>query len=76
MIGEIVVCIDNKNWNNIHFENEEITIGKKYISLFSSLSSYYIINDKGVEMGYFRTRFVTLKEYRKNKINNLITNIL
>lgn len=70
----IIICIDNKN--NIPFENEEITIGKKYISLFSSLSSYYIINDKGKEVGYFKTRFVTLKEYRKNKINNLITNIL
>lgn len=70
----IVICIDNKN--NIHFENEEITIGKKYEVLFSSLSSYYIINDKGNEMGYFKTRFITLKEYRKNKINNLITNIL
>ena len=75
MIGEIVVCIDNKCSINTIIK-EEITIGKKYISLFSSLSSYYIINDKGEEMGYFKTRFVTLKEYRKNKINNLITNIL
>ena len=72
----IIICIDNKSWNNIHFENEEITIGKKYISLFSSLSSYYIINDKGKEVGYVKTRFVTLKEYRKTKINNLIKNIL
>ncbi len=74
-MNEIIICIDNKSSINT-IEKEEITIGKKYISLFSSLSSYYIINDKGNEMGYFKTRFITLKEYRKNKINNLITNIL
>ena len=66
----IIICIDNKN--NIPSENEEITIGKKYISSLSSLSSYYIINDKGREVGYFKTWFITLKEYRKNKIKNLI----
>ncbi len=71
----IIVCIDNKCSINT-IKKEEITIGKKYISLFSSLSSYYVINDKGEEMGYFKNRFISLKEYSKNKINNLITKIL
>ena len=68
----IIVCIDNT------YKDKElkITIGKKYTVLFSNELSYYVINDREREMGYFKTRFLPLKEYRKNKINNLITNIL
>lgn len=66
MIGEKVVCINNESMNRI-------TINKIYeVTKNTNYYSYYIINDVGKEMGYYKYRFITLKEYRKQKISNLL----
>jgi len=66
MIGEYVVCIDNESAN-------KITINKIYEVIFSTNNNmYYIIDDDGRKSNYFTDRFITLKEYRKQKISNFL----
>lgn len=66
MIGEYVVCIDNESVN-------EITINKIYEVIGITINSmYYIIGDDGRKGNYFTYRFISLKEYRKQKISNFL----
>ncbi len=66
MIGEYVVCIDNESAN-------KITINKIYEVIFSTNNNmYYLIDDDGRKSNYFTDRFITLKEYRKQKISNFL----
>ena len=66
MIGEYVVCIDNESAN-------KITINKIYEVIFSTNNNmYYLIDDDGRECNYFTYRFISLKEYRKQKISNFL----
>lgn len=60
-----LVCI-----NNI---NENLTIGKIYnILAFDNVDFYYkIINDNNIISWYYYNRFLTLKEYRKEKLIKL-----
>ncbi len=63
-----VICIENK-W----FE-KEFTIGERYkASLYNNES--YILHDiyhKGNQVAFNKKTFITLREYRKNKINNIL----
>lgn len=63
-----VICIENK-W----FENQ-FTIGERYkASLYDS--ECYILYDifsKGNQVAFNKKSFISLKEYRKNKINNIL----
>jgi hypothetical protein len=76
MIGEIVVCIDDL----VPYYKEKmhsITIGNKYkIYSISRNGLLYVKDDKGGISTYNPNRFISLREYRKTKINNLLNNIL
>lgn len=64
MIGEYVVCIDNESAN-------KITINKIYeVTFIANNNMYYMIDDDGRECNYFTYRFISLNEYRKQKISN------
>ena len=66
MIGEYVVCIDNESAN-------KITINKIYeVTFITNNNMYYMIDDDGRECNYFTYRFISLKEYRKQKISNFL----
>ena len=64
----IVICIENK-W----FE-KQFTIGERYkASLYNN--EFYILHDifhKGNQVAFNKKDFITLREYRKNKINNIL----
>lgn len=69
---ETFICIENM-W----FE-KYLTIGKRYKGQ-SINGKFYIIYDvfgSGSKTTFSKKMFTTLKEYRKNKISNLIRNIL
>jgi hypothetical protein len=57
-IGVKVVCIDNRGGNGL-------VLNKVYV-VESYDSTLYYIN------GYYAWRFITLKEYRKRKLNKII----
>lgn len=70
--GDIVVCINSNG-------KKQLTIGKQYII---NLIGICDDNDDIFEMGiiddddrldlYMSTRFISLNEYRENKINEII----
>jgi len=53
-----------------------MTIGKSYIIIgeeeyYNDEKIYYIENDKGVIEWHFASRFISLKEYRRNKLEKI-----
>ena len=48
-----------------------LTIGKSYIIETADSQAYCVRNDKGNLNWYKKDRFVSLKEYRKQKINKI-----
>ena len=68
MIGEKVVCTDNTRGSSILY----LTIGKSYIIISKIQTTYFIKNDKETEAHYDSSRFISLKEYRKQKISNFL----
>lgn len=73
-VGDKVVCIDDDNLSY----PDEITIGMTYSVINytdynekSKDNLVYIINDSGRDFGYYEFRFVSLKEGRRLKINNI-----
>lgn len=66
-VGDIVVCIHN-------ISNNETTIWKKYKVVSSTYKKYItIIDDSGNYRDYKMKHFKLVKEYRKKRINNLIS---
>lgn len=65
-IGDKIVCIDTSYGKNV-------TIGKKYEVRYSSYNYINIWDDFGNYREYKTSCFLSLKEYRKQKINNLIS---
>ncbi len=63
-----VICIENK-W----FE-KQFTIGKRYKATLYDNECYivYDIFNKGNQVVFNKKDFITLREYRKNKINNIL----
>lgn len=69
MIGDKVICIDNKNGNN----SVSLTIGKSYTIREFDVYDYNIdvINDDG-DIGQYRMqRFTTLETWREQQLNKL-----
>lgn len=49
-----------------------LTIGKTYEVTRKDENLYWIINDKDAEDWYFKNWFISLSEYRNDKINKLL----
>ena len=66
--GDVIIYIDNSKLNinaklTLYKECEEIPIcGSKTLQ---------ILDDEGENFGIFPHRFISLKEFRKNKINKI-----
>jgi hypothetical protein len=71
-IGETVVCVNNFLENSIL----DIKIGKKYIVSDTRIedNEFFIKIKKENDIYYFAYRFVSLNEYRKNKLNKIFEN--
>lgn len=70
--GDIVVCINNNG-------EKQLTIGKQYIInlivIWDDAADIFemgIIDDDDRHNFYTSTRFISLNEYRENKINEII----
>lgn len=69
--GDIVVCINNNG-------EKQLTIGKQYIINLiviwddADIFEMGIIDDDDRHNFYTSTRFISLNEYRENKINEII----
>ena len=68
--GDIVVCINNNG-------EKQLTIGKQYIINLivwddADIFEMGIIDDDDRLNLYMSTRFISLNEYRENKINEII----
>lgn len=70
-----IVCIKKYKSQGLQLE---LTYGKIYDvkSPFNKLplddNNYWIINDRGIIEYYSKSDFITLEEWRSNKINQLI----
>jgi hypothetical protein len=63
-----VICIDNSGLELF------ITLGKVYTRLSEDRhwkQGFFITNDMGIPMFYFKSRFIPLEEHRQNILNNL-----
>ncbi len=58
-----VVCINNENRN-------ELTVGKTY-EIFDRDEMISVIDDYGIRRNYHYSRFITLEEWRDNKLSML-----
>jgi len=59
--GDVLVCVDNCS------NKFGLTVGKTYISGYDTC----VINDYGESIFYHPKRFVSLKEYRKQKLKRI-----
>jgi hypothetical protein len=73
--GDNVVCIND---TDVKFNIKGITIGKIYKITkiyegedYDEEESYGIVDDNGHRKGYFSYRFISLKEYRKQKLEKI-----
>jgi hypothetical protein len=63
-----IICIDNSE------NNTRLTIGKIYetLPLLTNESNFYrIIDDNNRRYGFYKERFSTIKEIRKEKLKKL-----
>ncbi len=73
-----VVCINNGKCRGATSKSVTLTIGKKYWVSYVTNSlqrEYKLENDIGNECYYSPNRFISLLEYRENKIEKLIKHI-
>ena len=87
-VGEIIVCIDNKEVNYVVNDDsiddngmkKGLTINKKYkVKFIKNIGNYsliYFINDHNVIGSYYSHRFITLLEYRKQKLDKLCSKLV
>ena len=64
-----VICIDSKSRKN------ELTINKIYEGKLTEGTSnkfFRIINDNGDRRNYYAHRFITLAEFREQRINSIL----
>jgi len=70
-----VICIDNGTIATTDMcygdRSSSLTLYKKYKVLFESNDFYSILNDNGETEGYTTERFVTIKQYRKLKLEQI-----
>jgi hypothetical protein len=73
-----VVCINNGKCRGATSKSVTLTIGKKYWVSYVTNSlqrEYKLENDIGNECYYSPNRFISLVEYRENKIEKLIKHV-
>ena len=63
------ICIDNKNIE------DKVTIGKIYDGYVYNKVFINIISDLNKEYNVLPKRLISLKQYRKEKISNILNNI-
>lgn len=63
------ICIDNKNIE------DKVTIGKIYDGYVYNKDFINIISDLNKEYNILSKRLISLKQYRKEKIHNILNNI-
>ncbi len=63
------ICIDNKNIE------DKVTIGKIYDGYVYNKDFINIISDLNKEYNVLSKRLISLKQYRKEKISNILNNI-
>lgn len=69
-IGDKIICINNIKIYSIDID---LTIGKVYVvNHFSDNTIWLECDDVGFRGGYSRGRFITLKEYRRDIINEIL----
>jgi len=69
-----VVCIDNKGYHPELDNHFCLTIGKEYdayIGIYECDFYYEVKNDEGTKNTYPLTYFMTLEEYRNQKLEEL-----
>ena len=54
------------------YPNNILVKNKVYDVVFESSYMYYIANDIGGENSYVKDNFITLQEWRDNKLNHLL----
>ena len=71
-----VICINDitldNDWGDIYFVKLYITIGKSYEVIKEKYNKYYVMNDNQRFTDYDKDNFVTLKEYRKQKLEKIL----
>lgn len=67
----IVVCIENNLTNFLTLNKLYEVLNITYSSMSIS-SSYAIIDDRNKKCLHFKSRFITLDEYRINKIDTIL----
>ena len=76
--GDEVVCISTNPSYALSGIVKGLTIGKKYqvVSINEFMkNTLYVMNDVGVPGQYYNSRFMTLIDYRKLKLEKLLNNI-
>ena len=68
--GDIVICVRNNVGENT-LAKYHITINKAYEVITSDVSTV-IINDQGDICFYHNSYFITLAEFRNNRINEIL----
>lgn len=71
MNNKIGIYIGKTEWEN---DNLDMTYFKKYeiSDGIHSKGSYFVINDVGKGIIVLKEKFLTLKQFRKNQINNIL----
>ncbi len=71
MNNKIGIYIGKTEWEN---DNLDMTYFKKYeiSDDIHSKGSYFVINDVGKGIIVLEDKFLTLKQFRKNQINNIL----
>ena len=65
-VGDKVVCVNNEG-------DVGLTMGKIYI--ITSTHETIVVNDLNEDVGYFEYRFISLQEYRKQKIEKIYESV-
>jgi hypothetical protein len=71
-VGDKVLCINDKN--SIGLKSSSYTKGKWYVVLetgYDSNHQFYIKSDSGLHPAVERKNFMTLDEYRNNKLKEI-----
>jgi hypothetical protein len=68
-----IVCINNKPIPGSSERTQSLTEGKVYQTYDNpDYRDVCVVNDKGIEVNYSSSRFITLEEFRENKLNKIL----
>jgi len=78
-VGEKIVCINNTVNDNDWQSN--LTIGKQYVvmsvdmSIIPSKKEVVVKNNEGIISSYYNSRFISVTEYRKLKLEKICSKL-